>query len=124
MRTSEFKKLAKITGVKYIKNQISGHHEWVTYTKPDGTKSLMRKFTPFTDRYGWSNWMVCLPVKYRGISMNAWFNIYHPSKGETECFYFLDHIWDGGRGKKLRRDASWNIVWNLRLKAEKADKKV
>ena len=124
MKKSEFKRLAKITGIKYIENYIVGKKEWVPYTRPDGTTTLISKFVPFTDSYTWSNWMVCLPVKYRGISMNAWFRIFYPSKGETDFYYMLDHVWDGGRGKKLRRDASGNLIWNLRQKAEKADGKV
>ncbi len=109
MKKSELKKIAQTHGgFKYINNNISGDME---YIKTDTVMGFKRVFVPNTYSSLFSDWMFCIEVKYKGITLNAWF------KRFRDGTYHLDHIWNGGLGKKVRRDARWNITKQMKEKA-------
>jgi hypothetical protein len=118
MEAKIFHKIAQLTGIKEIVNDISTLSSWQEYTRPDGSGSYRQIFTPITSSYHSSNWMICLPVRYKGTTLYAWFRVW--MFDDHKFIYLLDHVWDGGRGKKLRRDAKWNIEYDLTCRAEKA----
>lgn len=103
MKKEELKKIASVSGgIKEIVNNIAG--------KVDFTIEGKRFFIPYTNSSCFSDWAVLIEVKYRTTTYSAWFR----KLGDS---WYLDYIWNGGSGKKLRRDAKYNILLNLKKKA-------
>ena len=114
----EFKKLltANKLKIRYIKNHIKTKTEYLDNPYYDPNYELgkdgwdfkkSRRYNevrvPITRSHVFSEWWVCVPIHYRGIEVYMWFLIMRMSSGNLK--YALDHIWNGGSGKKMRRDA-------------------
>lgn len=108
MTKQEFKQFVKHTsgGIRWIENHISGHEE---YDIPSGRFI----FKPFTDSKVWSRWMVGVEHKYNGSIVYMWFRIFN----HTTLSIHGDHVWNPGPGKKLRKDAAWNLEYKIGKKA-------
>jgi hypothetical protein len=128
---NEFKQLIQANNLKirYIENHITTREEYVenpkydpNYVLGDGNWDFIkfRKFNtilvPVTRSWLHSEWWVCVPIRYRGIEVFMWFRAMFWSNN-TQLYFSLDHIWNGGTGKKLRRDAQYNIADKLQKKA-------
>lgn len=127
----EFRQLIEANGLKirYINNHITTREEYVDNPDYDPNYVLgetgwdfrkSRKINaikvPVTSSWRYSEWWICVPVRHRGIEVYMWFRAMF-WKNNTLLQFSLDHIWNGGSGKKLRRDARWNICEKLEKKA-------
>jgi len=125
MTKEEFKKLAAVSGgIKFIENNISGNFEYFEnphyeeQTKKGRFASkYIRKFVPYTKTWAASSWRIGLEWKGSdGCICYAWFACYRRREGGLQIL--MDHIWKPGPGKKMRRDARWNLEAKMEKKAK------
>lgn len=124
MTKDEFKRLAAVSGgIKFLENDISG--SFVHELNPDYEEQkakyryaskYIRKFVPYTKTCHASTWKIGLEWKGSdGCICYAWFTCYD-FKGKFTIL--LNHIWKPGPGKKMRRDAKWNLERKMEKKAK------
>lgn len=108
MTKQEFKQFIKQTsgGIRWIENHILVYKHY-------NYKTNKIEWIPMTDSSVSSNWMVGIEHKYQGCIVYMWFRIYNHDK----MSFHLNYIWKPGIGKKMRRDAAWNLEYSLSQKA-------
>jgi hypothetical protein len=116
MNKHQLRKLAKTASggrIKWIENNIGGSRQLNLETNKF-------EWVPFTDSSIWSKWMVGIEHKYQGCCVYMWFRIYN--QGNEGLYFILEHIWKPGPGKKMRKDAEWNLFYKLMKKAGNYEK--
>lgn len=108
MDKQQFKQFVKYTsgGIRWIENNIYGRKEYDYETD-------RMVFVPYTDSKIWSKWMVGVEHRYNGCIVYMWFRIFNHEK----MTFHLNHVWHPGSGKKMRRDAAWNLEYKIGQKA-------
>lgn len=117
MTTYELRKFASAWGgIHDIVNNIKKEAVHELVPAPEWVKKITGKdewyetyYVPRTDSYLWSNWKVCVKVMYRGVEMYMWFRPFKHSDNSYD--WIAEYTWNGGPGKKLRRDAHRNLYW-------------
>lgn len=95
---AEFKAITKTFSDVHIENNISGSKDFI------GGRIVLK---PFTDSAHWSNRKAIIGITYKGAScLYAHFEIFDLGEGIR---FRLDHVWNAGSGKRVRKDAVINI---------------
>ena len=109
MTIKTLKNLPKNCKVKYINNDILGYNDF----KLDENGNCKKTFIPYTDKSIYSNWQIGVEIEHKRMYYMIWFKFHSDRK-----HIYVDHIWNGGSGKKLRRDAVSNICRKYLYKIE------
>ena len=115
MNKQELKQLLKHPSIEKVmfENHVRGEVDYKTVPcevskyHPNGPMTV-RVFKPFLDSSIWAeHWCVVRLSNSRYM----WISLYRSDSGELIAYF--DYVWKAGVGKKMRKDAAWNLYYSM-----------